>query len=179
MNPTRSCASRLGFRYSLPAALIVTLLCVASLGTWSCFKRATEKGEAVIVLRDGYAGVVFPRNTSLWGKATEWEPTVRDVERAEQRIPEFIRSKAPHLEGRLGEYVRQYFGIVVDGRRVVLCSFIHRMADTTEVPIHGTDYYLRAMGAPYSVVDGGEHFFQLHYDPQTDTCSDLHVNAVS
>jgi hypothetical protein len=104
---------------------------------------------------------------------------MQDVERAEQRIPEFMRSKAPHLESRLGEYVRQYFGIVVGGRRVVHCSFIHRTAESTEVPVHGIDYYLRDFGAPYLVVDGGESFFQLIYDPETDTCSDLHVNARS
>ena len=179
MNPTRSWLSRLRFQFSLQTALVVALLWSAGLGTWAYFRQVREKGEPVLVLRDEYVGVIFPRKTPVWDTPTEWEPSIRDVERAERRIPEFLRSEAPHLASRLDEYVRQYFGIVVGGRRVVLCSFIHRTAESTEVPIYGIDYYLRGMGRPYLVIDGGEHFFQLLYDAETDCCSSLHVNAAS
>ena len=179
-SPTRSWLSRLRFRFSLRTALIVTLFWAAALGTWSYLRQVRERGEPVLILRDAYVGVILPRNApSFWNTPTAWEPTIRDVERAEQRIPEFMRSKAPHLGSRLGQYVRQYFVIVVGGHRVVHCSFIHRTADSTEVPVHGIDYYLRNMGTPYLVIDGGESFFQLLYDAETDSCSDLHVNAVS
>jgi hypothetical protein len=177
MNPPRSWLSRLRFQYSLQTALIVVLLWSAGLGTWSYFKQAPKHGEPVLILRDRYVGVLFPRNTLFCNTPTQWEPSVRDVERAEQRIPEFMRSEEPYLAGRLGEYVRQYFGVVQDGHRVIFCSFLHRMADVPQSPVYGDDYYLRQLGTPAMVLGGGEKFFRLLYDPKTDSCSNLHVNA--
>jgi hypothetical protein len=101
------------------------------------------------------------------------------VERAEQRIPEFMESRNPHLAARLDEYVRQYFGIVQGRRRVIFCSFVHRTSITDGYPTGRGDCYLRSIGTPAIVVDGGEWFFQLLYDPATDSCSELHVNAAS
>ena len=179
MNPRRSWLSRLRFQYSLQSMLILVLLWSAALGTWSYFRQLHEKGEPVLVIRDRYAGVIFPRNTLLWNERTAWEPTAGDIECAEKRIPEFLRAKDPELGSRLGDYVRQYFGLVAGGHRIVECSFIHRKAEWTEAPVHGIDHYLRYMGAPSLVVDGGDYYFQLRYDPGTDICSDLHVNAGS
>jgi hypothetical protein len=51
------------------------------------------------------------------------------------------------------------------------------MAYLEGVPSHGAGYCLRKIGTPAMVVDGGEDFFQLLYDPETDSCSNLHVNA--
>ena len=176
MNPARSWLSRLRFQYSLQTLLAMVLLWSAALGTWSYFRQVPEKREPALIVRDGYVGVIFPRNIPFWNTLTDWEPTARDVERAETRIPEFMRANAPHLAGRLGEYVRQYFGGVVDGHRVVHCSFIRRESGFGDLS-SATDFCLRDIGTFKMVMDGGESFFQLLYDPKADSCSGLHINA--
>jgi hypothetical protein len=185
MKRTRPWLWRLLGRRWPEAVLLTALVSLATVGAWRYLGQARhltrdrEYGAPVLVVRDGYVGVIFPRDALGWGAPTEWGPTVGDVEHAEERILEFMRAKEPKLAGHLAEYVRQYFGVVAHGRRFLHCSFIHRAAESTEVPVHGIDFYLRTMGAPYVVIDGGEHYFQLLYDPETDSCSDLHVNAAS
>jgi hypothetical protein len=168
--------SRPKFRYSLQSLLVLVLLWSAALGTWSYFSQAHRSGEPVLLVRDRYVGVIFPGGSSFDTGPTAWEPSVQDVERAEQRVPEFMESRNPHLAARLGEYVRQYFGIVQSGRRVIFCNFLYRTSITDGCPTGRGDCYMRSIGTPAIVVDGGEHFFQLRYDPKTDHCSGLHVN---
>jgi hypothetical protein len=133
--------------------------------------------ERVVVLRDKYAGIIFPRNTTIEDKRTVWEPTPEDVERAERRIAEYLRPKPPERGTRLGEYVRQYFGAATNGHRVILCRFVHRSERATAVPVQGVDSYLRTIGTPYPPADEVERFFQLLYDPGTDACRSIPANT--
>jgi hypothetical protein len=166
------------FRYSLQTLLIFVLLWSAGLGTWSYFRQAPPRRGPVIAVGQTYVGLVFPPGTRIYEMVTAWEPSARDVERAENRIAEFLRSKNPHLAARLGDYVRQYYGVVRTGRRMIYCTFRGRWSAIVDPPGRG-DAYLRDIGTPEMVVDGGEDFFQLLYDVEADRCSGLHVNATS
>jgi hypothetical protein len=158
-------------------ALVAALICSAAAAIWCYPQEPRERGEPVLILRDNYIGIILPRNCLLPDRQTTWEPTARDVERAERRLWEFLGFEDTGLGDRLGEYARQYFGITVGGHRIVGCIFVHRLA-TAETPARGIDDCLRRMGtpaAPFLSVERGDDDFRLKYDPETDRCSELHV----
>jgi hypothetical protein len=67
-----------------------------------------------------------------------------------------------HLEG----YLRQYFGIMFqDGKPLIYANYFCEM---------GFDNWLEA---PVFVLDGGECFFQLLYNPAANTYFDLRING--
>jgi hypothetical protein len=158
--------------------LITALLWTAGLGTWSYFGQAPARCDPVVAIGQQYVGLVFPPDTRIYDMVTAWEPSAGDVERAENRIGEFLRSQNPHLATRLGDYVRQYYGVVRGGRPMIYCTFRGKSSINVEPPGRG-DAYLRDIGTPELVVDGGEDFFQLLYDVEADRCRELHVNATS
>jgi hypothetical protein len=179
MGDFRCWLPRFSFRRWVQIAAFAVIICSAAVAIRRCPTQRGEKGAPVLVLREPYVGIIFPPNTWIEDRYTVWEPAPQDVERAERRIHEFLSWEKPGIADHLNEYVGQYFGIIVGGHRILYCSFFHRTTEAADVPTHGLDSYLRNMGAPYMVVDGGEHYFQLQYDPETDRCSDLHVNGVS
>lgn len=159
-------------RRSLGMLVALVILWSAGLGTWSCFHRARAPGGPVLLARAGYVGVVFPRGSVLCGEPTAWGPAASDIERAEERILEFLRSKHPSLAGRLEEYLRQYFGVVRGGRRLIFCGFFHRVAVTKGWSYGRGDLVLRRMATPATAANGPASFFKLLYDPQADCCSE-------
>ncbi|HEY7034760.1 MAG TPA: hypothetical protein VH482_25700 [Thermomicrobiales bacterium] len=136
-----------------------------------------QAGTWKTVSGPGYAGVIVDAETApefakwLTGKdaATGWEPAEVDVAGLEIALPGFLET-APQaterLRQRLSDYIRQYAGIVdSDGRRVIL---VNAFCDAA-----GTDW----QSQPVFVLDGGDCFFHVGYEPAAGTFSGLMVNG--
>jgi hypothetical protein len=101
-----------------------------------------------------------------------WTPTTADIAALEANLPDFLsastdphRRTDPPIVDRLPDYMRQYLGIVVDGQEMIYANFfctINEMDWHTEVVF---------------VMDGGDCFFQVTYDPQSGDFSNLSVNG--
>ena len=107
--------------------------------------------------------------------ATPWTPAAADVEALEQRLPDHLRAalarqrparggKAPLWE-RAKTYKRQYVGVRRDGRRIVFANFFCRAwkEDWRTEPI--------------VVEDGGDCYFQVEYDVDKASFSNLQING--
>jgi hypothetical protein len=99
-----------------------------------------------------------------------WTPTREDALRLEEKIEFHLRKvsdkRSPALWSKLAEYKRQYAGIVEGGRRKIYANFFCNSAKIT-------DWKTR----PVAVEDGGDCFFQIKYDVDAATFSDLYING--
>ena len=99
-----------------------------------------------------------------------WTPAKEDVARLEEKIEFYLRKvsdkRSPALWSKLRDYKRQYAGIVEGGRRKIYANFFCNNAKIT-------DWKMR----PVAVEDGGDCFFQIKYDIEAGTFSDLYING--
>jgi hypothetical protein len=125
----------------------------------------------------GYEGVIVDALSApefaqwLTGQEVSggWEPTPDDIAAIEAALPVFLAT-APQatdrLRERLAEYKRQYAGIVdSDNRQVILVNAF------CDEGIAGWQ------SEPVLVLDGGDCFFHVTYDPVAGTFSGLMVNG--
>ena len=79
--------------------------------------------------------------------------------------PEFERKEFALIVQNYGGYARQYVGLVVQGRKVILCNYFAGLEANP-----ATDFvFLQKV-----FVEGKEiHFLQSWYDPDAKNCSDL------
>lgn len=118
-----------------------------------------------------YDGVTFSLKSADW-----WTPSEADVRIAESLLPAYLRTpraaqalRGTRISTELGNYKRQYWGVVRKGRREISIHFYHR---DTEVVRSGR--WLRAM---VTVAGGGDRYFQVMYYVQRKAFHDLGVNA--
>ncbi len=103
-------------------------------------------------------------------------PSDAEVAAFEAKLAAFLRVKAkprrpgePQLAERMPKYMRQYVGIVeADGKRRVWGNFF------CEYFGHGDDGW-RKEG--FVVKDGGDCYFNVKYEPATETFSALMING--
>jgi hypothetical protein len=99
-----------------------------------------------------------------------WTPAKEDVARLEEKLEFHLRKvsdkRSPALWSKLRDYKRQYAGIVEGGRRKIYANFFCNNAKIT-------DWKMR----PVAVEDGGDCFFQIKYDIEAGTFSDLYING--
>jgi hypothetical protein len=136
--------------------------------------------EVIPISIAGSEGVIFPaafvfRHLDSVGEA--WTPTTEQVVNAEQKLPAYLATATPRLPTsvrpgaaerismRLDHYVRQYLGVSRAGRRFMYINCLP--AD------HHSDWRTR----PLFVMDGGESFFHLLYDPELGEFSELSING--
>lgn len=131
-----------------------------------------------------YTGVIFSEKRAsefsfILDKAyTEfWEPSISDISRAEKCIRQHLvsvqqdpdsyqKEHAAYILENLGEYRRQYVGIVVDGeKRIWTNSF------------YFDDGFQNWEHDPVYVIDGGNHYWQIEYDLLRDECINFHVHG--
>ncbi len=137
---------------------------------------AEESSE--LILTDEFEGVIFSREwaeqmglTPFFGDTIEgyWTPGKADIMELESGLESYLQQEAsqgyPDLWQRLPEYKRQYFGLVENGRREIYASFF---CETL-----GKDWKRDFV----SVLDGGDCFFNVRYDANTDTFFDLDVHG--
>jgi hypothetical protein len=124
-------------------------------------------------------GVIFTAAQSeanvdaVGGNVTEtWTPTAADVAQLEADLPAFLQGAQdewlrtdPPIWERASDYMRQYLGIVEDDTQLIYANFFcaadHDDWRTTFV----------------FVMDGGDCYFQLKYNPQTREFSAFSVNG--
>lgn len=107
------------------------------------------------------------------GRVTEyWTPSEGDVRALEAGLASFLQENSGSFSAqgvpvweRLDEYTRQYAGIVLDGKRVIYANYFCNTA--------GMDWKKNFV----LVMDGGECYFQLMYDPGSGAYFDLRVNG--
>jgi hypothetical protein len=128
----------------------------------------SRKVEGAIVPREMAADFV----KSLTGseRGDYWTPAKEDVRKLEEKIEFYLRKhpdrRSPALWSKLSEYKRQYAGMVENGRRKILVNFFCNSARIKDWKLH-----------PVVVEDGGDCFFQIKYDVEAGTFSDLYVNG--
>jgi hypothetical protein len=109
-----------------------------------------------------------------YGMDITWTPTEEDILAMEEGVstfliqsenPMFGYSQTPAWE-RLNEYVRQYYGLTIEGENVIHAEFYCDALD-------------RWQEEPIIVMDGGDCFFRFDYNPVTDTFFNLSVNGMA
>lgn len=103
-----------------------------------------------------------------------WTPAITDVAQLEADLPTFLQSAEdpwlrpdPPIWERVPDYYRQYFGIVENGEEIIYANFF---CDNDQ-PNWRSDYVM--------VMDGGDCYFQVKYNPSTGQFFDLMVNGES
>jgi hypothetical protein len=161
--------------------LTVLIAAVSGCSLLDLFYRAqTENIRITTATMDGVifagenaegAGVAFDFSEPI---IDYWTPTEADVAALEVGLPAFLESEIPpdHYNRRILErldlYKRQYFGLTLEaGQPVIYANFFC---------VDEFDYWLESL---VFVMDGGECFFQLLYDPATDSFSRLRVNGMA
>ncbi len=127
-----------------------------------------------------YDGVIVPENhvkelTDFYiGEPIEgtWMPTEEEIVALESSLPSYeqtIESSVPGLSDdfvyRLPFYKRQYAGFIKGGRNLILVNGMCQVD------------YLTWLTRPVIVMDGGDCFFRVIYDPAAGTYSDFEING--
>jgi len=137
-----------------------------------------ESGE--LILTGEFEGIIFSSERAeqmdlapFFGSTLEgyWTPGEADIMELEGGLESYLQQEAsrdhPDLWQRLPEYKRQYFGLLESGRREIYANFF---CDTL-----GKDWKRDFV----SVLDGGDCFFSVKYDVNTDAFFDLYVQGES
>jgi hypothetical protein len=126
------------------------------------------KAEGAIVPQERAAE--FVKALSGTDRKEYWTPAKEDVAKLEEKIEFHLRKvsdkRSPALWSKLHDYKRQYAGIVEGGRKKIYANFFCNSAKIT-------DWKAR----PVAVEDGGDCFFQIKYDIEAGTFSDLYING--
>ncbi len=100
-----------------------------------------------------------------------WTPTEPQVRDLEDRLPDFLKSstepRANLIRPKLAGYKRQYFGFTIAGKKQIL---LNAFCDAG-----GPKDYWRSQIV--FVLDGGECYFQVSYDPATKLFTSLSING--
>jgi hypothetical protein len=101
-----------------------------------------------------------------------WTPTEADIAKLEAALPSFLESAEnewlqddPPIEERIADYMRQYLGIVEKGEQIIYANFFCTINDMD----WRNQYVL--------VMDGGDCFLQVKYNPESGEFFDLSVNG--
>lgn len=112
---------------------------------------------------------IFPNPTGYW------TPSELDIQTLEARIEAFLTEHMedfyqhqPPVEAWLPEYARQYFGFERDGDQYIYGNFLCDRDLLQDYP-----------NQLVMVEDGGDCFFQFHYNPATQEFSNLMVNGLA
>lgn len=118
--------------------------------------------EGVIFSQENAAGVVY-------GAEAYWTPVETDILALEAQLAPYLQQNAPQdYPGpllALGEYKRQYIGFVREGKQLIFANFF--------CETHGQDWQQLFI----AVEDGGPCYFEIVYDPQTGSFSELLIHG--
>jgi hypothetical protein len=162
-------------------ALVIVVMALSGCSLLDFFY--TPQTENIRITTDTMDGVIFTgENAEDAGVGFDfsepiisyWTPTEADVATLEAGLVPFLESEIPpdHYNRRILErldlYKRQYFGLTLEaGQPVIYANFFC---------VDEFDYWLESL---VFVMDGGECFFQLLYDPATESFSRLRVNGMA
>jgi hypothetical protein len=124
---------------------------------------ATITPATTLYVGDGFEGVIFGDG--------DWAPAPTTIAALEARLEDYIAehqssfsADKPPMAERVRGYKRQYWGEIEEGRRVVFVNAMCRAPDVWKQN-------------KVLVLDGGDCFFQVKYDPERGIFYDLQVNG--
>ena len=119
--------------------------------------------EAVIVPQEQASDFLY----SLHGERTteNWTPTEEDILQLEEQINAYLEELPPNSLMPLSEYQRQYAGAIIKEHRLLYGNYFCQTFDV--------DWHKR----PLVVLDGGNCFFQVVYDIQTQDFVSFNING--
>jgi hypothetical protein len=131
---------------------------------------------------EGYEGVIVPEErvhelTDFYiGGPIEgaWTPTADDIAALERNLPSYEQTIESTIFGISGDFIqllptykRQYAGFIQGDRKKILVNATCEEDD------------LNWRTQPLIVMDGGDCFFRVVYDPAAGTYSDFQINGVA
>jgi hypothetical protein len=123
-----------------------------------------EPDDNILISTGEVEGVIFVDG--------DWLPTIEDIQTLEEQLGPFLsqhqaafNGSKPPIEERLPTYKRQYWGVFKDKKRAIFANFFCDSMDK--------DWAHHEI----IVVDGGDCFFQIYYNVETETFFDLYVNG--
>jgi hypothetical protein len=106
--------------------------------------------------------IAFGFDTKSW-----WTPTLSDVGNAESLIQGCLSKEYPNILAKLEKYKRQYVGFIDDsGQKKMWVNFFTLMDESYNWK---KDIYM--------VLDGGDNYFNLTFDLESNQCKDIKVNG--
>jgi hypothetical protein len=106
-----------------------------------------------------------------------WSPASTQIADLEKRLfPLLLQQLSRERSQRKPEdYLRQYVGFVIGGRKVIYVNGVHRsyIEETKKLRIPGSDWEHQAI----FVCDGGDDFFGAEYDVDTKSVANLLFNG--
>ena len=139
---------------------LITILVLFSMA--GCDQR-TELTRGVIMSTSN--GQYLP--WSVDGKATEgWDPSPGEIKKLEPILLQYIEKQNADIFDKIENYRCQYFGIIVDGHERVYCNYFWFTK-------HDTNWRTQ----PVVVDDGGDRYFQIEYDLDSNRCVHFSVNG--
>jgi hypothetical protein len=124
-----------------------------------------------------WTGVIVPAELgdmfyrSLTGQTAPryWTPGEAQINDLEKALPAYLRDAAQKrsadLWQKVAPYKRQYIGIVLDDQQLIYLNAMCSVDDD------------RWQTRPMIVMDGGDCFFNVTYDPASGQFSDLSING--
>jgi hypothetical protein len=113
-----------------------------------------------------------------------WTPNAAQIAELEARLPEAldgVLAKRGESQNRSRDFLRQYGGLFVGGRKIIYVNaFPRELIGEEKGSLTGTkrplpDWHSEAKG----VCDGGPAFFGVEYDPATRTFSHFQFNGIA
>jgi hypothetical protein len=160
--------------------LMLALLLCSGCGVIDLMLEAPQPEENIPVKGQDFAVIFTGENAAGQGLGYEfnddpeayWTPSQAEVAALEAGLVDYLqRELSEGMWGyrvweRLPEYGRQYFGLVFEGERLIFANYFCNTSDD----MNWQEQYVLVM-------DGGDCFFRLLYNPQTGEYSNLIVNG--
>lgn len=152
-------------------SVVITIIFVNGCSEDTTDKPKRNKKPSVIAMREfngvifsaGCPGIIFDTERIIDGY---WSPSEEDIHAAEAAIHTFTEVSQPEIFKRLHKYGRQYFGIIVKGRKRIYCNFF---INPKRFPSRFSWFVV--------VDDGGNNYFRIEYDVDSKTCLNFIPNG--
>ena len=141
--------------------IVITLVALAIVGCGT--QQASINGVVLSTSKGHY----LPYSND--GKPTGgWKPSRAMIKHAQPVILRYIEDTNKEIFEKLDQYRCQYFGTIVDGKKRIHCNCFFLTEDKENWRT-----------TPIVVDDGGNWYFQLEYDVETEKCINFAVNGES
>jgi hypothetical protein len=162
---------------SIDRRLATTVFCAAVVAS------AAQAPPPLRIAGPGYQGAIISAEAQLnsdprhlFKPSDVWTPTEAIVREAEARLPAYLNSpraaaalRGSRIRSELAHYKRQYWGLIRNRHREILIHFYH---EDSSVVQKGS--WVQGM---VTVAGGGEHFFRITYQVESQRFTELQVNA--
>jgi len=96
-----------------------------------------------------------------------WVPSTNQLSKLEKQLDQYLSAKHPEIRKNIGQLYFQYAGLIRHKRKIIYINTIDHYTQTNP------DWRHTAM----IVCDGGDMFWGLEYDPNTEEFSEMSFNS--